>query len=72
MKIFGRNRLFDAIVTRIRAPSTVLRALYTANTGTRTMAFNNGAGPGVCADAWPIAMDIRIGPAPPEPEASRR
>jgi hypothetical protein len=35
------------MVTRILAACTILRALYTANIGTRTMSFNNGAGPGV-------------------------
>jgi hypothetical protein len=43
--------------------STVLRALYTANTGTSTMSFNNGASPGVwvavgAADGrWPWAFE---------------
>jgi hypothetical protein len=63
-------------VTKILADSTVLRALYTANTGTRTMSFNNGAGPGGwvavgAADGrsrWAFASSRRF----PEPEASRR
>jgi hypothetical protein len=55
---------------------TVLRALYTANTGTRTMSVNNGAGPGV----W-VAVGAADGGSrcafessrrPPEPEPSRR
>jgi hypothetical protein len=41
MGVYGR------IVTRILAASTIFRALYTANTGTRTMFFNNGAALGV-------------------------
>jgi hypothetical protein len=35
------------IVTRILAASAVHRAFYTANTGPRTMSFDDGAGPGV-------------------------
>jgi hypothetical protein len=41
MSCYGR------IVTTFLAASTVRRAIYTANPGTRTMSFNNGAGPGL-------------------------
>jgi hypothetical protein len=67
---------YDRIVTRILAGSSVLRALYTANTGVRTISFNNGAGPGVL-----VAMGAADGGSrwafessrlPPGPEASRR
>jgi hypothetical protein len=50
--------------------SSLRHALSNANTGASAMSFNNGAGPGVRVAVG--AAGIRIIPAPPEPEASRR